>query len=278
MFNARLLMPIFAAVFAVSACQPVAETTNATALEETTVEDKIVIEPQPPVSDNADSTEVLAEGAGARSAHGMTNDLEVPNEIKTSARYQDYAKAMTGMHDEMLIGIGYNDPDTAFAKSMLGHHRGTIDMAKVELKYGQNPFMRKVAQEVMTAQQSEIDILRKWLASHPDTIESKPVTQAMQRAYDASAKTMHDEMSAAITDPDADMAFARAMLAHHIGAVKLARTQLKYGEDDEMRALAKNIIDAQQSEIDAIQNWIDSQTIIEEADDSAELTENESVT
>ena len=40
------------------------------------------------------------------------------------------------MHDEMMIGMGYNDPDTAFAKAMLGHHRGAVVMAKIQLKYG----------------------------------------------------------------------------------------------------------------------------------------------
>jgi hypothetical protein len=52
------------------------------------------------------------------------------------------------------------------------------------------------------------------------------------------------------------MAFARGMLPHHIGAVDMAKIQLEYGTDEEMRQLAQSIIDTQQVEIDLMQNWI----------------------
>ena len=52
------------------------------------------------------------------------------------------------------------------------------------------------------------------------------------------------------------MAFARGMLPHHIGAVDMAKVQLQYGTDEEMRKLAQEIIDAQQPEITLMQNWI----------------------
>jgi uncharacterized protein (DUF305 family) len=46
------------------------------------------------------------------------------------------------------------------------------------------------------------------------------------------------------------------MLPHHIGAVEMAKIQLKYGTDEEMRQLAQNIIDTQQAEIELMQHWI----------------------
>ena len=67
---------------------------------------------------------------------------------------------------------------------------------------------------------------------------------------------MHDDMMLGIADPVPDMAFARGMLPHHMGAVDMAKIQLKYGTDAEMRKLAQDIIDAQQSEIERMQNWI----------------------
>ena len=62
-----------------------------------------------------------------------------------------------------------------------------------------------------------------------------------------------------IADPNPDMAFARGMLPHHVGAVDMAKVQLKYGKDAEMRKLAQAVIDAQQSEIEQMQNWIAKQ-------------------
>ena len=67
---------------------------------------------------------------------------------------------------------------------------------------------------------------------------------------------MHDDMMQGILSEDADMAFAKGMLPHHEGAVAMAEVQLKYGKNEEMRKLAQEIIDAQNAEIDLMQNWI----------------------
>ena len=67
---------------------------------------------------------------------------------------------------------------------------------------------------------------------------------------------MHGEMTLGIADPMPDMAFARGMLPHHIGAVDMAKIELEYGTDEEMRQLAQHIIDTQQVDIELMQNWI----------------------
>ena len=191
----------------------------------------------------------------AHAGHDVAaNDVTV-NAEKMSDMLKDYTKSMISMHNEMMVGMGYNDPDTAFAKGMLGHHRGAVDMAKIELKYGTDETMRKLAQDIIDSQQLEIDILNKWLASHPDAPKPKPNTEAMQEAYAKGMNTMHSDMMLGIAEPVADMAFARGMLPHHIGAVDMAKVQLQYGTDEEMRKLAQDIIDAQQPEIELIQNW-----------------------
>ena len=55
-------------------------------------------------------------------------------------------------------------PDVAFTQAMIAHHQGAIDMAKVILGFGTDPETRKLAQDVMTAQQGEIAFLQQWLA------------------------------------------------------------------------------------------------------------------
>lgn len=74
-------------------------------------------------------------------------------------------------------------------------------------------------------------------------------------AYDAVNSVMHQGMAIDYSDnPDLD--FARAMLAHHEGAVAMAQVQLTHGTDDEMRALAQAIIDAQAAEIAQMRAFI----------------------
>ena len=223
------------------ACQPATEDNEVMPIEEAT---QATNEPSETTPEDAHAGHDVA-----------ANDVTV-NAEKMSDMLKDYTKSMISMHNEMMVGMGYNDPDTAFAKSMLGHHRGAVDMAKIELKYGTDETMRKLAQDIIDSQQLEIDILNKWLASHPDAPKPKPNTEAMQEAYVKGTNTMHSDMMLGIAEPVADMAFARGMLPHHIGAVDMAKVQLQYGTDEEMRKLAQDIIDAQQPEIELIQNWI----------------------
>jgi uncharacterized protein (DUF305 family) len=212
-----------------------------------------------------ETTAVAAEGSESVTAvdphagHDMSGgamDMTPADGAPMTAMLKDYTDSMTVMHEEMMIGMAYNDPDAAFAQGMLGHHIGAVDMAEIELKYGTDAEMGALAQQIINAQQSEIMTMKTWLASHPDAAEPTPDTEAMQQAYAQGMDTMHGEMMLGIADPIADMAFARGMLPHHVGAVDMAEVQLKYGKDPEMLKLAQQIIDAQQPEIEQMQSWI----------------------
>lgn len=69
---------------------------------------------------------------------------------------QEYMKAMDAMHGGMMRGIQDPDPDAAFVKGMLPHHQGAVDMARIQLKYGKDPEMRKLAEGIIAAQEKEI--------------------------------------------------------------------------------------------------------------------------
>jgi uncharacterized protein (DUF305 family) len=49
---------------------------------------------------------------------------------------------------------------------MLPHHQAAIDMAKAELLHGTDPQMRRLAQEIITDQQSEIELMQLWHKEH----------------------------------------------------------------------------------------------------------------
>lgn len=238
-----------------NACQPTTETVEDT---ETVPTEEVL---PPPVA--VPETEVA-----------MTDSKMTADDTQMTDMLKDYTKSIASMHDEMRIGMRYNDPDTAFAKAMLGHHRGALDIASIELKYGTDETMRKLAQKIIDAQQAEIAIMNKWLASHPDAAKPKPDTQIVQQAYADTIDTLHDETMLGIADPTPDMAFARSMLPHHMSAVDMAIIQLKYGKDEEMRKLAQQIIDEQQSEIEWLQDWIamhsSDELIQDEAEEMAE--------
>lgn len=81
----------------------------------------------------------------------------------TSESQQAYTQGMDQMHAQMQEGMQSGDPDVAFARGMLAHHQGAIDMAKTELQYGKDPELRKLAESIIKAQQPEIDQMQAWL-------------------------------------------------------------------------------------------------------------------
>lgn len=87
---------------------------------------------------------------------------------------KDYDEMMGRMHGPMMEGVKASDPDVAFVKGMIPHHVGAVDMAQIVLKYGKDPEVRKLAQDIIQAQQAEIAQMKAWLAAHGE----KPVTPA----------------------------------------------------------------------------------------------------
>lgn len=71
---------------------------------------------------------------------------------------------------------------------------------------------------------------------------------------EANAK-MHAAMDITFSG-DADVDFVKGMIAHHEGAIDMARILLEHGKDPELRALAEGIIAAQESEVATMRAWL----------------------
>jgi uncharacterized protein (DUF305 family) len=58
------------------------------------------------------------------------------------------------------------DADVDFVRGMIPHHQGAIEMAKVELKYGTDPELCKLAEDIIGAQETEMEMMQTWLKAH----------------------------------------------------------------------------------------------------------------
>lgn len=80
---------------------------------------------------------------------------------------QAYKAAMDKMHSAMSAQKYTGDADVDFAVGMIPHHQAAIDMANTVLEHGKDPEIRKLAEEIVAAQEREIKQLETWLEKHP---------------------------------------------------------------------------------------------------------------
>lgn len=137
------------------------------------------------------------------------------------------------------------EADREFIAGMVPHHESAIDMAEVAQEQGENPEVRRLADDIVSAQEAEIADLR---AAH-ERIFGEPLAD-------------QDEMSGMEADVDAlrgakpfDREFIDMMIPHHQEAILMARTELAEGEDPELQEIATAVIDAQSREIDEMNSW-----------------------
>jgi uncharacterized protein (DUF305 family) len=96
---------------------------------------------------------------------------QVPSQAHSDdAEFMERMNAsMTAMNGSMKAAAMNGNVDHDFAAMMIPHHEGAIEMAKAELSFGKDPTMRRLAQEILVDQKSEIDAMNLWLAKQSGT-------------------------------------------------------------------------------------------------------------
>jgi uncharacterized protein (DUF305 family) len=69
------------------------------------------------------------------------------------------------MHKDMAIEYTGN-ADVDFIKGMIPHHQGAVEMAQIILEHGKDPEVRKLAEAIIAAQETEIKWMTEWLAKN----------------------------------------------------------------------------------------------------------------
>lgn len=173
---------------------------------------------------------------------------------------QAYIHINHTMHEAMAIDFT-GDPDIDFLKGMIPHHQGAVDMAHVQLDYGQDGLLKSFTQKVIRDQEREIMFMKRHLAALENE-NHHHVPSRSTVAFKRVNRAMHHHMNVDLSG-NADVDFVAGMIPHHQGAVDMAKVVLAYGDDPFARRLAYDIINAQESEMTWMRNWLSRTRLME---------------
>lgn len=181
--------------------------------------------------------------AGCGSSHTSTTASSTTSTTPTSA-----SAPAPGQH---------NDQDVTFAREMIPHHRQAVEMAKMATEKASSPQVKELAAKIEQAQEPEIATMSSWLSAWGQPVPGPAMgggghgghgggsTPAMPGIM--SAEQMDELMGA--SGAEFDRMFLQGMVAHHQGAVEMARAEQARGMYPPAKDLAAEIERAQAAEI-----------------------------
>ena len=151
-----------------------------------------------------------------------------------------------------------SDDSRAFLEAMVAHHESAVDMARVARRRAEHPEIAELANAIVSAQVREIAQMRRihqGLFGEP--LLANADAHAQLGLSPEEAGMMHGEEAVAMlrTETPFDRGFIDAMIPHHQGAVRMARTILAQGGDTEIVQLAGAVVRAQAQEIREMNQW-----------------------
>ena len=97
----------------------------------------------------------------------LSADAQTDNDLQNAYPYwSELIASMDKMHMAMKAVSRSGNSDVDFVRLMIPHHQAALEMAKAQLLYGTDPQMRRLAQEIITDQQLEIQLMQLWLRQH----------------------------------------------------------------------------------------------------------------
>ncbi|MEH2010597.1 DUF305 domain-containing protein [Nostoc sp.] len=183
------------------------------------------------------------------------NQSQTPNATVTNVSDKQ-------MNHSMAMDLGPADAnfDLRFIDAMIPHHQGAVEMAKEAQQKSKRPEIKKLAENIIKSQDQEITQMKQWRQAWYPKAGDKPMAYDSQMGHmmemssdQTKAMMMSQDLGAA--DTEFDLRFINAMIPHHEGAVTMAKDVLGKSKRPEIKQLGQEIIKAQNTEIQQMQQW-----------------------
>lgn len=163
--------------------------------------------------------------------------------------------ACGGGSDGKTAAVSHDKADVAFAQGMIPHHRQAVTMATLAEKRAASPQVKALARRIAGAQGPEITTMSRWLKAWGQTVPSGSMGAMSGRMPGMMSDAQMGRLAAS-SGATFDQMFLTLMVAHHTGAVAMARTEQAGGQDPDAIALAKRIQAAQTREINTMKQLL----------------------
>lgn len=186
---------------------------------------------------------VAACSGGDNSQNMNASDVEATGDasLNSGDASDAFAGAEQKMNDAMMAAIG-SDAGDNWAKKMIAHHQGAIDMSQAVLDQNPKPDVAQMARDAIAKQQKDIADIQKLLKNGaPD--------QKSADLYKPAMMEMQQKMQAA-SGADPSETFMRKMLEHHKGAVAMSDIALKNGVSGALREQVQKTRDDNKKDAD----------------------------
>lgn len=191
-------------------------------------------------------------GMGGGSDGGM-NDMDNDKMKKDSGsneKMSDMDHGSGGMASEMVMKDGKYS-DARFIDAMIPHHEGAVEMAEVGLDNAEHEEIKRLSEEIISAQQAEIEELK---SIKQEEFGSSEAPMKMDMEQMEGMGMMMDPQSLADRNPF-DKAFIDNMIPHHQSAIEMAEVAGKNTGNERVKSLAMDIIDGQERELTQMKQW-----------------------
>jgi uncharacterized protein (DUF305 family) len=200
----------------------------------------------------------------ACSTTASQNQAQAPNATVTEANNTQQMNHSgmdhSSMNHGMALGPADDDYDLRFIDGMIPHHQGAVEMAKQTQQKSKRPEIKKLAEEIIKAQNKEIAELKQWRTAWYPKASNMPMAWHAQMNHmmamsPEQEKAMRMDTDLGTGDDEFDLRFINAMIPHHEGAVEMAKDALNKSKRPEIKQLANAIIASQQKEIGQMNQW-----------------------